>query len=142
MADRFNRIDNTAPITDVAEGLNPDVKYSNFDLSRKVVGQALPYALIPIDVIPTLPNTKINLNYDVQITFRNPAVRKLLNGFRVYLHSYYNRNSDLWEGWNNFITRGRSGNMNLKIPHLSLRIKSNGGTKQRIIFVVSVRLMK
>lgn len=127
MADRFNRIDNTAPITDVAEGLNPDVKYSNFDLSRKVVGQALPYALIPIDVIPTLPNTKINLNYDVQITFRNPAVRKLLNGFRVYLHSYYNRNSDLWEGWNNFITRGRTGKMNLKIPHIATRLKSQGG---------------
>ena len=123
MADRFNRIDNTAPIVDVAENTKPNVDYSNFDLSRKLVGQALPYAIIPIDVIETLPNTKVWLNYDVQITFRNPAVRKQMNGWRVYLHSYYNRKSDLWEGWNNFITCGRSGTMtNLEIPHISTRI--------------------
>lgn len=123
MSDRFNRIDNTAPIVDVAENTNPQVSKSNFDLNRKIITQALPYSLIPIDCIPTLPNTEVYLNYDVQVTFRNPAVRKMLNGWRVYLHAYYNRNQDLWEGWNNFITKGRSGNISLKIPHIKNRLQ-------------------
>lgn len=121
--DRFTRIDNTAPVVDVAENEKPPVEYSTMDLSDKLIGQALPYAIIPIDVIDCLPNTKVWLNYDVEVTFRNPTVRKMLNGWRVYLHAYYNKKSDLWEGWNNFITKGRSGNMNLKIPHIKTRLR-------------------
>ena len=125
--DRFTRIDNTAPVVDVAENEKPPVEYSTMDLSDKLIGQALPYAIIPIDVIDCLPNTKVWLNYDVEVTFRNPTVRKMLNGWRVYLHAYYNKKSDLWEGWNNFITKGRSGNMNLKIPHIKTRIRGITG---------------
>lgn len=122
MADRFNRVDNTAPIVDVAESMTPTASKSNFDENRKIITQAVPYAIIPIDTIFCLPNTEVYLNYDVQVTFRNPAVRKMLNGWRVYLHAYYNRCQDLWEGWNNFITKGRSGNISLKIPHIKTRI--------------------
>lgn len=122
MTDRFNRVDNTAPIVDVAENMTPTASKSNFDENRKIITQALPYALIPIDTIYCLPNTEVYLNYDVQVTFRNPAVRKMLNGWRVYLHAYYNRCQDLWEGWNNFITKGRSGNISLKIPHIKTRL--------------------
>ena len=122
MADRFNRVDNTAPIVDVAENMTPTASKSNFDENRKIITQAVPYAIIPIDTIFCLPNTEAYLNYDVQVTFRNPAVRKMLNGWRVYLHAYYNRCQDLWEGWNNFITKGRSGNISLKIPHIKTRL--------------------
>lgn len=122
MADRFNRVDNTAPIIDVAENMTPTASKSNFDENRKIITQAVPYAIIPIDTIFCLPNTEVYLNYDVQVTFRNPAIRKMLNGWRVYLHAYYNRCQDLWEGWNNFITKGRSGNISLKIPHIKTRI--------------------
>lgn len=125
MANRFERVDNTAPIVDVAENEKPKVEWSTFDENCKMVGQALPYAIIPIDVVETLVGSKVYLNYDVEVQFRNPTQRKLLNGFRVYLHSWYNRKSDLWEGWENFITKGRSGNINLKIPHIQTRIKSN-----------------
>ena len=124
MADRFNRIDNTAPIVDVAENTTPTASKSNFDLNRKIITQALPYSIIPIDCIYCLPNTEVYLNYDIQVTFRNPAVRKMLNGWRVYLHAYYNRCQDLWEGWNNFITKGRSGNITLKIPHIKTRLQN------------------
>lgn len=123
MADRFNRVDNTAPIIDVAENTAPTASKSSFDENRKIITQAIPYAIIPIDTIFCLPNTEVYLNYDVQVTFRNPAVRKMLNGWRVYLHAYYNRCQDLWEGWNNFITKGRSGNISLKIPHIKTRLK-------------------
>lgn len=123
MADRFNRVDNTAPIVDVAENTTPTAQKSNFDENRKIITQAVPYAIIPIDTIFCLPNTEAYLNYDIQVTFRNPAVRKMLNGWRVYLHAYYNRCQDLWEGWNNFITKGRSGNISLKIPHIKTRLK-------------------
>lgn len=124
MADRFNRIDNTAPIVDVAENMTPTASKSNFDENRKIITQAVPYAIIPIDTIFCLPNTEVYLNYDVQVTFRNPAIRKMLNGWRVYLHAYYNRCQDLWEGWNNFITKGRSGNISLKIPHIKTRLQN------------------
>lgn len=123
MGDRFNRVDNTAPIVDVAENMTPKAKKSSFDENRKIITQAIPYAIIPIDTIYCLPNTEVYLNYDVQVTFRNPAIRKMLNGWRVYLHAYYNRCQDLWEGWNNFITKGRSGNITLKIPHIKTRLK-------------------
>ena len=126
MANRFERVDNTAPIVDVAENEKPKVEWSTFDENCKMVGQALPYAIIPIDVIETLVGSKVYLNYDVEVQFRNPTQRKLLNGFRVYLHSWYNRKSDLWEGWENFITKGRSGNINLKIPHIQTRIRRMG----------------
>lgn len=126
MANRFERVDNTAPVVDVAENENPKVEWSTFDENCKMVGQALPYAIIPIDVIETLVGSKVYLNYDVEVQFRNPTQRKLLNGFRVYLHSWYNRKSDLWEGWENFITKGRSGKINLKIPHIQTRLSSMG----------------
>ena len=125
MADRFNRVDNTAPIVDVAENTTPTASKSNFDENRKIITQAIPYAIIPIDTIFCLPNTEVYLNYDVQVTFRNPAIRKMLNGWRVYLHAYYNRCQDLWEGWNNFITKGRSGNISLKIPHIKTRLHND-----------------
>ena len=128
MANRFERVDNTAPIVDVAENEKPKVEWSTFDENCKIVGQALPYAIIPIDVVETLVGSKVYLNYDVEIQFRNPTQRKLLNGFRVYLHSWYNRKSDLWEGWENFITKGRSGKINLKIPHIQTRMKQMEGT--------------
>lgn len=123
MANRFERVDNTAPVVDVAENEKPKVEWSTFDENCKMVGQALPYAIIPIDVIETLVGSRVFLNYDVEVQFRNPTQRKLLNGFRVYLHSWYNRKSDLWEGWENFITKGRSGTINLKIPHIQTRLK-------------------
>lgn len=126
MANRFERVDNTAPVIDVAENEKPRVEWSTFDENCKMVGQALPYAIIPIDVVETLVGSKVYLNYDVEVQFRNPTQRKLLNGFRVYLHSWYNRKSDLWEGWENFITKGRSGKINLKIPHIQTRISSMG----------------
>ena len=126
MANRFERVDNTAPVIDVAENEKPKVEWSTFDENCKMVGQALPYAIIPIDVIETLVGSKVYLNYDVEVQFRNPTQRKLLNGFRVYLHSWYNRKSDLWEGWENFITKGRSGKINLKIPHIQTRLIEKG----------------
>ena len=126
MANRFERVDNTAPVVDVAENEKPNVEWSTFDENCKMVGQALPYAIIPIDVIETLVGSKTYLNYDVEVQFRNPTQRKMLNGFRVYLHSWYNRKSDLWEGWENFITKGRSGSINLKIPHIQTRINAMG----------------
>lgn len=123
MANRFERVDNTAPVVDVAENEKPKVEWSTFDENCKMVGQAIPYAIIPIDVIETLIGSRVYLNYDVEVQFRNPTQRKLLNGFRVYIHSWYNRKSDLWEGWENFITKGRSGKINLKIPHIQTRLK-------------------
>ena len=126
MTNRFERVDNTAPVVDVAENEKPKVEWSTFDENCKMIGQALPYAIIPIDVIETLVGSKAYLNYDVEVQFRNPTQRKLLNGFRVYLHSWYNRKSDLWEGWENFITKGRSGKINLKIPHIQTRLVERG----------------
>ena len=44
----------------------------------------------------------------------------MFSNCKIELRTYKCKNSDLWEGWNNFVTRGRSGKVTKKIPYLDL----------------------
>ena len=91
---------------------------SSFDLTRQKDFDAAPFAIIPVECWPMLPNSELSLRYDVSALTKNPTVRRMLSSCSIELRTYYCRNSDLWEGWNNFVTRGRSGKLTMSIPTL------------------------
>lgn len=113
---RFTRTDGTSPLIDVSEGTKPKVEETTFDINATKYGSALIGALIPVDVMETNPGETFDINYNLSLELVNPTVRKMMTGFKVYLHTYYNRWSDLWEGAKNFIDRGRSGKITGSIP--------------------------
>lgn len=92
---------------------------SSFDLTRRKSFDAEPYAIIPFECFPLFPGTDVNLRYDLSVITKNPTVRRMLSSMSAEISVYQvEHNSDLWEGWNNFVTRGRKGNVSLEIPHL------------------------
>lgn len=124
--DRFTSLDNSSPIVDPLKSTKIDVPRSSFNFSCMKYMNGMFGAIMPFDVIRTLPDEDYNISYDILAKLRNPLVRPLLTGCRIYVHTYYNRCSDLWEGSDNFFTKGRSGNINLEIPYLLNNISYKG----------------
>lgn len=123
MANRFQRIDGTAPIVDAAENTPPRVPKSVLPYEATKYGTAIVGALTPVDVMTTKPGEQFDINYNAVIELSNPMVRKCFNGFTIYFHTYYNRWSDLWEGAQNFIDRGRTGKITGTMPNAVAGIK-------------------
>lgn len=135
MENRFNRIDGTAPIIDAAESKNIVVPKSVFDFSRSVAGPLEVGALYPIDCFDTVPGERIDVSFTGLVDVLSPTIQKLINGFDVYVHAYFNRESDLWEGSKNFTTKGRSGKITASIPRFDVHagyFQSSGGSSTRI----------
>lgn len=113
--------DNTSPRERVLEQTPVSSPRSRFNLSHVHSGQTLFGILAPVLCMETLPGDEFDINLAAQITLRNPTPRQLINGCRVYFHAYYNRNSDLWEGFPNFVSKGIRQDVNLKKPNLIYR---------------------
>lgn len=128
---RFNRTDGTSPLVSVSEGTPPKVQETTFDFNATKYGSALIGALVPVDVMETNPGEQFDINYNLTLELVNPTVRKMLTGFKVFLHTYYNRWSDLWEGAKNFIDRGRSGKITGSIPSAVGKVSKTGGVTFR-----------
>ncbi len=108
-----------APITENVGYEESNIGKSFHNLSRVHQCQGIIGAEMPIDVIKTIPDdTFTDLEYYVNIVSRNPLSRDLRNGITVALHAYWSPCSELWEGWNNYITKGRSGKEELTVPKL------------------------
>ena len=106
-----------APITENVGYEESNIGKSFHNLSRVHQCQGIIGAEMPIDVIKTLPDdTFTDLEYYVNVVSRNPLSRDLRNGITVAVHAYWSPCSELWEGWNNYITKGRSGKENLEVP--------------------------
>lgn len=101
---------------------------SAFDETRRKSLDAAPFALIPVECFFMFPNSEGWLNYDVSCITKNPTIKRMLSGMSVELRTYKVKMSDCWEGWNNFITRGRSGKLNLQIPSIDFIHASNKHT--------------
>lgn len=93
------------------------VSRSKFDLSRLNCLSGDIGTLIPVDLIPTLPNDDFDLSCQYQVDFR-PMINPSFTPYKVRIHYYYCRMSDLWQGWDSFISKGRSGNLSLSVPYL------------------------
>lgn len=90
---------------------------SSFNMNRRKYFDAFPYAIIPVECFPMLPNSDVDLSYDVSVLTKNPTIRRIMSGCTVELATYrIPHNNDLWEGWNNFITTGRTGKVAKRIP--------------------------
>ena len=95
-----------------------DMPRSAFDETRRKVLDAAPFAIIPIECFQMFPNSEAFLSYDIQALTKNPTIKRMLSSMNIELRTYVCRNSDLWEGWNNFVTKGRSGKLNKSIPYI------------------------
>lgn len=122
MAERYDRMDNQSPVQTTVENSDMSVPRSAFDFSCVHSGNALIGAVIPVDCFDVVPNEDITMSIDGIIDLRNPLSRPLLNGMRVYFHSYYNDLTDIWEGAKNFLDTGLSGKIALTRPQLRYSI--------------------
>lgn len=118
------------PISQMRNGLTagnsifsqkPTVKVSKsrFNLGRMNYFTADFGMIIPVDVIPTLPGDSFDLSCQYQIDFR-PLLVPSLSSYKVKVHYYYCPNQYLWEGWESFISKGRSGSLALTVPKIKL----------------------
>ena len=106
-----------------------DVHRSKFDLSRIRSFTADPGMIIPFDTIETLPGDDFDLSVDFALETM-PLVSPSLTGYKVLIHAHYLRLRDVWKGWDNFITKGRTGNIALKIPRINNFYASYASTKR------------
>lgn len=116
--ERYNRLDNTAPVQQELDNSSVNVGRSSFKLNHMVAGQTLFGLLAPVALFETVPGQEFDINLVASLQLRNPSVRPLLNGCTVYFHAYYSDVTDLWEGAKNYFDTGRSGKIALEKPHL------------------------
>lgn len=128
MADRFTNIDNTAPVVSTMQNNRLPVPHSFFDTTRNIAFDCPIGAIVPFDIIETLPDSDYEISYDILALTKNPLVRRLLSGMTVYIHTYAEDLKDMWEGFPTFVSRGRSGQITRKIP-LTRNAIDNGSTK-------------
>lgn len=94
----------------------------SFNETRRKIQDVDVYAIHPIECFEMLPNSDAYLQYDIQMISKNPTVKRLLSGMNVELRVYKIDYNDTWEGWNNFITKGRSGQVSKTIPYVDLSL--------------------
>lgn len=99
-----------------------------FNETRRKIFDVSPYAIVPVECFEMLPNSDAYLSYDIQMISKNPTVKRILSGMNVELRTYRIDYNDTWEGWNNFITKGRKGTITKTIPYVDLSLGSDNVT--------------
>lgn len=108
---------------------------SKFDLSR-ITNFSIDTGMIaPFDCFPTLPGDIVNLDVEMALDTL-PLVQSSLTNYKVTVHWYYMKSRDLWKGFKTFITKGRTGNVNLTIPKVDLYRPINN-TEEKLHCVAS-----
>lgn len=120
MDNRFTNTLNTNPVISLIDREKKAVPRSVFDFSNSKIINGLFGAIIPIDLIHTLPNEDYDIGYDILALSRTPLNRRVLSGCRLFVHSVYQPEGNLWEGAWNQKTGGRSGNIQLEKPFIQL----------------------
>lgn len=99
-----------------------------FDETRRKTLDVGLYDIIPIECWEMLPNSEAYVTYDIQMLTKNPTIKRLLSSMKAELRVYKCNYNDLWNGWNNFITKGRSGKVSKSIPSIDWSLGRNGYT--------------
>lgn len=118
MENRFTNTLNTNPVISLIDREKKAVPRSVFDFSNSKIMNGLFGAIIPIDLIHTIPNEDYDIGYDILALSRTPLNRRVLSGCRMFVHSVYQPEGNLWEGAWNQKTGGRTGNIQLEKPHI------------------------
>lgn len=123
-----NNLKNTSDY--VSDLLNEFIKVPRtaFDDGSRKILDVTPYGIFPIDVWEMLPNSDAYLQYNIQMISKTPTIKRMLSGMTVELRTYKVNYNDCWEGWNNFITKGRSGKVAMSIPYLDFSLGSTDKT--------------
>ena len=100
----------------------------SFDLTRRKSFDVGLYDIVPIECWEMLPNSEAYIQYDIQMLTKNPTIKRLLSSMKVELRVYKCNYNDLWNGWNNFITKGRSGRVSKSIPQLDWTLGKSDST--------------
>lgn len=111
-----NRLGTNNTIFDVDE--KPRVPRSRFDLSRKNMTTIDVGGIYPVDFFQVFPDDdiKVSIRYLLDTL---PLAVPPMNNYRVRTHWYFCKMSSLWKGWESFVTKGRSGKIELEIPTVS-----------------------
>lgn len=96
------------------------VPRSRFNLGRLNSFTSSLGMIVPVDVFPTLPGDEFDLSAQYQVDFR-PVLAPMFTAYKVKVHYYYCPNEYLWSGWESFITKGRSGKLQLQVPTIDLK---------------------
>lgn len=94
------------------------VPRSRFDLSRKNMTTIDLGGIYPVDFFPVFPSDHISLSVRYLLDTLPLAVPPM-NNYRVRTHWYFCKMSALWKGWESFVTKGRSGSIEMQIPTVS-----------------------
>ena len=113
-----SNLKNTSPVLDDLKNEFNKMPRGVFDLSHRKVFDASEGWLIPFDYHELVPNSTLFLKYDIQLLSHNPTFRRLLSGSSIEVRVYKRNKNDSWEGWNNFITKGRTGKVTKNIPYV------------------------
>lgn len=94
------------------------------DLSYQADFDASDGWIIPIDYHELVPNSDLYVQYDVSLLSHNPTFRRLLSGASIELRTYKRNKMDSYKGWNNFVTRGRTGKVTKSLPYVDFLLGS------------------
>lgn len=97
--------------------LIPDVQRSLYDWSHTVTTTLENCGhLVPIQWLETVPDSDIEINASALLRY-NPQVVPMFTRQRLYIYAFWNRLGDLWNNFDVFIRKGRTGNVVKQIPH-------------------------
>lgn len=113
---RYNSITNSNPIDQALENDDVKVPLSRLNYSRSHYGNENIGTIEILDCFETMPNGKYDLSVDYLLKSRSPLTRRIFNGLRCYIKSFYMSWDDLWEGAQNHVDHGRSGLLDIPKP--------------------------
>ena len=99
-----------------------------FDETRRKTLDVGLYDIVPLECWEMLPNSEAYVAYDIQMLTKNPTIKRLLSSMKAEIRVYKCNYNDLWNGWNNFITKGRSGKVSKSIPQIDWSLGRTGYT--------------
>lgn len=99
---------------------------SRFDLSRLTNFSIDTGMIVPFDCFPVLPDDNLDVKTKMAMDTL-PLIQSSLTNYKVLIHWYYSKSRDLWKGWKTFITKGRTGNVELEIPKVDLSVPLASG---------------
>lgn len=102
---------------------------SKFDLSRKNNTTVDVGGIYVVDVFNTIPGDHFEITANYQLD-AFPMVVPPMTNYKVVTHWYWCRYKDLWKGAETFITKGRSGTLELEKPKMTFE-PLNGSSDKR-----------